>query len=434
MNNSLIRILLSLLFVAGALQAQRQTAQPVDGVAAVVGKEPIFLSDVTAQSEYYAFANKTDPTTPGLKQQVLDAMINEKLMLAKALEDTTISVSEDMVSNQLDGLIAQRIQQAGSEKKLEEIYGMPISRMKREFRDETRKQLLVQQLQQNKFGDLQTSRREVEEFFQQYKDSLPRVPEELELYHIYRIPKISTLSRQELKAKVQSVIDSLRRGADFAPLALRYSDDPVTKSAGGDLGFVRRGEFFKEFEEAVFALRDSQISNPVETPLGFHIIQLLERRGEQVHPRHILFRFKKDVSESDSVTAFLNALRDSAKGGTPFSDLAKRHSEDKESGPLGGYLGKLPITQFDKSVVEVVTKLKDGDISEPVPVTAGKTSGYQIVYLKKRIPEHVMSLQDDWKRLEQLATSYKRSLEYQKLLKELRSEIYWDIRIDLSKL
>lgn len=162
----------------------------VDKIVAVVGKQPILLSDLNSQVEFYIFNNRLDVSTPGLKQQVLDVMINDKLMLTKALDDTTISVSEDQVTNQLDALVAQRIQQVGSEKKLEELYGMPLSKMKREFREETRNQLLVQALQQNKFGDLQPSRREVEQFYAKYKDSLPNVPEQLELYHIFRVPQI----------------------------------------------------------------------------------------------------------------------------------------------------------------------------------------------------------------------------------------------------
>jgi len=406
-------------------------AQPtvIDRIAAVVGKEPILLSDVNSQTEYYAFSNRIDPNTPGLKQQVLEAMINEKLILTKALEDTTINVTEDEVTNQLDALIAQRVQQAGSEKKLEELYGMPISRMKWEFRDETRKQLLVQNLQQVKFGEIQSSRREVEEFYAQFKDSLPSVPEQIELYHIFKIPKIGETVKNEIKNKAQKILDSLRAGGDFADFARRYSEDGGTVSSGGDLGFVRRGEFFTEFEEAVFVLKEGSLSNVVETPLGFHVIQLLERRGEQVHPRHILLKFKRDPSEADSTIALLKALKDSAIKGENFSDLAKRHSDDKQSGPMGGYLGLLPVTQFDKSMLEAIGKTKEGEISEPVEVTSGKTGGYQIIYLKKRIPEHTMNLADDWKRIEQLTTSYKRNDEYQKWLKQLRTEIYCEIRL-----
>ena len=141
-----------------------QQAQVLDRIVAVVGKEYILESDLNAQTEFFAFNNKVDPTMPGLKEQVLDAMVNEKLVLSEALVDTNLSVTDDEVSQQLDAVIAQRIAlpQVGSEKRLEEMYGMPISKMKREFRDDMRKQLLVQKLQQSRFGSLGVSRREVE--------------------------------------------------------------------------------------------------------------------------------------------------------------------------------------------------------------------------------------------------------------------------------
>jgi len=400
----------------------------VDRIVAVVGKQPILLSDLNSQVEFYAFNNKVDPSSPQLKQQVLEVMINDKLMLTKALDDTNISVSEDQVTNQLDALVAQRIQQVGSEKKLEELYGMPISKMKREFREETRNQLLVQALQQNKFGDLQPSRREVEQFYAQYKDSLPNVPEQLELYHIFRVPQIGVQMKSQIREQLQKILDSVKAGGDFADFARRYSEDKGTAASGGDLGFVRRGEFFTEFEEAVFALKDSEFSPIVESPIGFHIIQLLERRGEQVHPRHILLKFKEDTSADDSTIAFLKGLKDSIAHGADFSDLAKRYSEDKESAQIGGFLGDLPVTQFDQSVLETASKMKDGDVSDPVKVKAGKLAGYQILYLKKRVTPHVMRLPDDWKQVEQLAISYKRTTEYQAWLKQLHSEIYWESR------
>jgi peptidyl-prolyl cis-trans isomerase SurA len=408
------------------LFAQKQV---VDGIVAVVGKEPILLSDLNAQIELYTFTNRIDPSTPGLKEQVLDALINEKLILSKAMEDTNVTVSEDEVNSELNTQIAQRVQQLGSEKRVEEAFGMPISRLKREYRDGMRKQILAAKWWESKKMLITVSRREVEEFYSQFKDSLPRVQEELELYHIFRIPQTSGAVKSNLKDAAQKILDSIKTGGDFADFARRYSDDAGTKTSGGDLGFVRRGEFFAEFEEAVFSLKEKQLSDVVETPLGFHLIQLLERRGEQVHPRHILFKFIRDVSEADSTIAFLKILKDSVLHGASFTDLAKRHSEDKESALLGGFLGQLPVTQFDKNVVDVIKNLKEGDISEPIEVTAGKSRGYQIIYLKKRIPEHAMSLAVDWSRLEQLATSYKRNTEYQNWTKRLRSEIYWDVRL-----
>ncbi len=422
-----------LLFILLAVVVQLPVAAQetvIDRVVAVVGKEPILLSDLQAQIEFYAFNNKIDPSTPGLREQVLDAMINEKLMLASALEDTNVTVREEDISNQLDALIAQRVQQVGSEKKLEEIYGMPISRMKREFRDDTRKQLLIQSLQQLKFGSLEPSRREVEEFYQQYKDSLPKVPEIVELYHLFVTPKVSPASKAIIKARAQKILDSIRAGGDFADFARRYSEDKATASAGGDLGTWRRGQFVSEFEEAVFALKDSAISDVVETSRGYHIIQLLERRGESVHARHILFKVGLDSISTAETKAFLLALRDSVlHGKARFVDLAKKYSEDKDSGPLGGYVGEFPIDQLEKSMQDVVQPLKEGEISEPTEISSGTLFGYQIVWVRKRTPAHTMTLEQDWKRLEQLATSYKRNNEYQKWLKELRTEHYWESRL-----
>jgi peptidyl-prolyl cis-trans isomerase SurA len=431
MTNKTIRFSM-LVFIAYLSMFTNTVAQPtvVDRVVAVVGKEPILLSDLNAQIELYVFTNRVDPNTPGLREQVLDALMNEKLILAKALDDTNVVVTEDEVNNELDAQIAQRVQQLGSEKKVEEAFGMPLARLKREYRDGMRKQILTSKLWEMKKMNITASRREVEEFFIQFKDSLPKAQEEVELYHIFIVPKVSNTSKNVLKQQAQNILDSISKGGDFADFATRYSDDPGTKALGGDLGFVRRGEFFAEFEEAVFSLKDKELSQIVETPIGFHIIQLLERRGEQVHPRHILFKFKRDVSEADSTIAFLKSLKDSASKGANFSDLAKRYSEDKESASLGGFLGRISVAQLDRAMSDVLKNMKEKDISEPFEFVSEKARGYQIVYLKKLIPEHVLNINDDWVRLEQLATSYKRNAEYQKWIQELRSEIYWDVRLN----
>jgi peptidyl-prolyl cis-trans isomerase SurA len=419
-------VVLLLTTPAAALLAQPKS---LDRIVAVVGREYILQSDLDDQINYYVFSNHIDPSTPGLQNQILEAMINKKLILEKAEEDTTIAVREEDVTSQLDALIAQRVQQAGSEKKLEEVYGMPVSKMKREFRDETRKELMIQQLQQNKFGDIQTSKREVEEFFATYKDSLPTVPEEMELYHIFRLPKVTESAKKIVMARAQRILDSIKAGSDFGEMARRYSDDPGTREFGGDLGFARRGQFFKEFEEAIFSLKENQFANIVETPVGLHIMQLLERRGESVHARHILFKIQKDPAEIDSVKALLVRMRDSVQHGALFTDLAKRYSEDKETAALGGYLGKFTISQFDKVLLEVVKTMKEGEISDPIEVEFATSKGYHIVYLKRRIPEHKTNLQDDWKRVEQLATGTKRNNEYLKWIQQLHKDLYWESRL-----
>jgi len=403
-------------------------AQVLDRIVAVVNDEPILESELNSQVQFFVFNNKLDPNTPGLKEQVLQSMINEKLIVAKAIEDS-VTVTDDEVQQQLDAVIQQRIQQVGSESRLEEMYGMPLSRIKREFRDEMRKNLLAERLRQQRFGTSQISRREVEEFFQMYKDSLGRVPEEVELAHIFIKPKPDEAAKAVARTKAQALLDSLKAGANFSDLAKRHSDDPGSAAQGGDLGFVRRGQFVKEFETAVFSLADQQISGIVETEFGFHIIQLLERRGDAVHPRHILVKIERTQSSDSTTIALLDSLRRRALAGESFAELAKKYSEDKETALIGGNLGTAELEQLDKNFYPTVSGLREGEISPPVRLTVGNSYGYHIVLLKKRTPAHAITLDQDYQRIETIALNYKRTKDYQSWLEKLKGEIYWQSRL-----
>ncbi len=413
------------------LPGAQANAQPeiLDRVVAIVGTESILLSELNAEVEFYAFNMHVDPTTPGLAAKTLDALIDQKLILTKAQEDTTLSITEDEVDRSLEGMIQQRIQQAGGEKRLEEIYGMTVGRMRREWRDDMRKYLLADRLTKKKTSDVQSSRREVEEFFALYKDSLPPVKEELELYHIYQVPVISEDVRNHARELAGRVLDSIKQGGDFASFARRYSIDQGSGSNGGDLGWVHRGEFVKEFEEAAFALKDSQYADLVETKFGLHIIQLLERRGDAVHARHILLKMERDSSSTLKTINFLKSIKESVAAGQSFTELAKKYSEDKESASLGGLIGKYTVDQFDDALLREIASVKAGEISDPLPVSDGNTQGYHNIWVKERIPGHAMSLEQDWKRLEQLSVAYKSNQVYREWLKQLRDEIFWESRL-----
>lgn len=404
------------------------SGQTLDRIVAVVDNEMILESELNAQTQFFIMSNKLDPSTPGLREQVLQSMINEKLILAKAIEDS-VTVTEDEVTQQLDAVIQQRIQSAGSEQRLEELYGMPISRIKREYRDEMKKNLLSQRLQQQRFGSAQIGRIEVEEFYKTYKDSLGDVPEEVELAHIFVKPKFDEAAKAETRKKLQSLIDSLKAGVKFEDLAPRHSQDPGSASQGGDLGFVRRGLFVKEFETAAFALKEQELSGIVETEFGLHVIQLLERRGDAVHPRHILLRIERTQAGDDSAKASLNTLRLRVLAGENFSELAQKFSEDKETASIGGNLGTLELEQLPKDLYPVVSSLKSGEISEPTKLPVGTQYGYSIVWVKKRIPGHKASIEQDYKRIETVASNFRRQKDYAAWIEDLKKKIYWESRL-----
>jgi len=403
-------------------------AQTLDRIVAVVGNEMILESELNAQTQFFVQSNKIDPKTVGLREQVLQSMINEKLILAKAIEDS-VTVSEDEVTQQLDAVIQQRIQAAGSEQRLEELYGMPISRIKREYRDEMKKNLLSQRLQQQRFGSSQIGRIEVEGFYKTFKDSLGDVPEEVELAHIFVKPKFDETAKAEARKNMQSLIDSLKAGVKFEELAKRHSQDPGSAAQGGDLGFVRRGLFVKEFETAAFALKEQELSGIVETEFGIHVIQLLERRGDAVHPRHILLRIARTQASDDSAKAFLQTLRSRILAGEHFAELAQKFSEDKETASIGGSLGTLELEQLPKDLYPVVSSMKAGDISEPTKLPVGSQYGYSMVWVKKRTPAHKANLDQDYRRIETVASNFKRQKDYAAWLEDLKKKIYWESRL-----
>lgn len=397
----------------------------IDRIVAIVGKEIITQSDVNLTLQSMAVQNRIDPNAPGLRDRVLDGMINEKLILAQALEDSIV-VTNDEVTERLDRQIKMLSQQAGSEQRLEELYNMPISRMKRDFRELIKNQLLVERIRQTRQASLSVTRREVEEFFEAHRDSLPMIPKEYELSHIFMKPKPDSSVIEGVYKKAITIRDSIKAGGDFADFARRYSGDPGSAPGGGDLGWFRRGVFEKEFEEAAFAMKDSEISKPVRTSYGYHIIQLMERRGESLRTRHILLTIEQSKVDDDTTIAELNRLRERTLAGENFAALARKYSEDQESKDIGGDLGKIGVDQIEPTFMDVLKPMKAGEISEPVKVPVGSSYGYHIVWVRSISSEHAMNLNDDYHRLEQFALQFKINENFQKWVAEMRKNIYWE--------
>jgi len=421
-----IKIAAFILLFTTYLSAQ----EAIDKIVAVVDNEIILQSELDFQTGIFASQRQLDPNTPGLKEQLLNSMIEEKLIYAQADLDS-ITVTEDDINQRIDYQINSFVQQYGSIANIEKIYGMSIDRIKRELRDEVRKSLMSQRLQEKNFGKVQASRREIEEFFNTYKDSIGTIPEKVTIFHIFQNPKASEKLKKIFYDKALSLLDSIKAGADFSELAKNNSDDPGSAAQGGDLGFVKKGVFYPEFEEAAFKLNVGELSGVVESPVGFHIIQLLEKRGESINTRHILIKIKADENADLQTIDFLSSLRDSIqKGVGTFQEYAKKYSEDKETAPFGGELGNFYISQLDKALLDAVGKLKQGDIGFPRRLEyAPGTYGYHIVWLQSRIPQHNASLTDDYAEVKKLADENKKQKEYTKWIETIKSKIFWEVRI-----
>jgi peptidyl-prolyl cis-trans isomerase SurA len=422
-------LLIGLVFCSFVIKAQEKELEgsTIDKIIAIVGNEIIMQSDLDGQVALYA---QQDPSIkmndPAIRQKVLDALINEKLVIAKAQEDS-MTVTEEEIEQGWLYQLGNLIKRYGDEKRIEDIYGMSISRIKNEYRDEIRKQLLAQKLQQKEFGELKVSQREIDEFFAQYKDSLPEIPDKIELYHIVKNVESSKTQKDEQFQFARRIRDSIAAGGSFADYAKRYSADIATAKSGGELGWIEKGKLFKEFEDAAFSLIEGQISQPVETPFGFHVIQTLRKNKDSVFTRHILFKIGQTGKERDTVIHFLNKLKELSEKGDDFEKLAKAFSDEKETAGFGGFLGKFPLDYIPGGIKDLIEKLKEGGISEPIQYSNEPKLSFHIIYKKKIIKAHKPNLQDDNKEITQMATNFKQNKLYQDWVMGLRKTMHWEI-------
>jgi peptidyl-prolyl cis-trans isomerase SurA len=303
--------------------------QVLDKVMAVVENEAILQSELTQYALNIAFQYRIDPRREPekfqqLQDETLQNLINQKILLAKAEEDS-IEVEERQVDSVLEEQINRMIQQVGSAQKLEEQMGMSINKLKRNFRDDVRKNLRVEKLQQTKFNLIKITRREVEEFYNSAKDSLPELKETVDISHILINVEAGQASEQKAREKIAGYLQEVKSGADFAELCRKYSEDPGSAARGGEIGFMERGDFVPEFEEVAFLLEPGQISDIVKTRFGFHIIQCIERKGDKINVRHLLIRLEPtniDEEETEKKADDIRALLDNPENN--FETIAKQ--------------------------------------------------------------------------------------------------------------
>lgn len=428
MKKNIFIVFLSL-FVTFPLWSQINQGDVLDKIVAIVGNEIIMKSDVNGQIMVLKQQNPDiNVNDPEVYKQVLNSLINENLVIAKAIEDSIV-VTDDEINQEWERFKENLVNYYGSVKRIEDVYGKSMTRIQYEYRDNIRKKLLGQKIQQQKFGNLEISPFEVNQFYEDFKDSLPDIPEQYVLYHIVRYVESSREAKEKIFELAKKVRDSILNGGDFKDFAIRYSQDPGSASDGGNLGWASKGKFLQEFEKAAFELAPGKISMPVETPFGFHLIQTLKKKKDYILVRHILFRVGETEQDIQKTKNLLIRLRDSVLAGVDFEDLAKKFSEEKDTRGFGGYIGALPLESIPISFKDIITNLKDGDVTEPIQYNTEPTKkAYHIIYLKKHIPEHTPNLKEDYDLIKQRATSYKQMQEYQEWIKQLRKDLYWEIK------
>lgn len=404
--------------------------QVIDKVVAVVEDEIILQSELNQYALNLAFQMRIDPRRDTekfeqLQEQTLQNLINQKILLAKAEEDSII-VEERQVDTVLEEQISRMIQQVGSEEKLQEQLGMSISKLKRNFRDDVRKNLMVEQLQQTKFSQIKITRREIEEFYQSTKDSLPELKETVDISHILVNVKAGDASEQRAKDKIDTLFQQVNAGEDFVDLCRKHSEDPGSAARGGEIGFMERGDFVPEFEEVAFLLEPGEISDIVKSRFGFHIIQCIDRKGDKINVRHLLIRLDPtDVDEQDTEKKArdIRALLDDPEN--DFKTIAEQYSDDETTRDQGGHLGLFEVENLQEPEFQAaINTLEPGEISQLF-----KTKfGWHILKLNSKQEPRPISLEEDWERIEAFALNMKRQREFQNWLEEIKKDVYVEVK------
>lgn len=425
---NIIKIFAALIFIFTGTIAYSQLEG--DRVIAVIGNDIITESDFQYQVQLYARQNQLTEINPYIAQQIFQSMLTNKIILAKAEQDS-VFVTEDEVLRELDQRLKGMIAQVGSEERLVEVYGMSLPKLKLLLKDELQKSIKIDRMKRKKFqGGIKVSDKEVKEFYNVYKDSLPDQNDEYELAHIILSRKVSEAEKTAAKNLALELLDSVKQGLDFSELAKKYSGDSMSAIQGGDLGYAKKGTFVKEFEEAVYSLKPGEVSDIVETEYGYHIIKLNEKQGDKIKCQHILVKFPKLESSDFETIAFLKELKSRINDGQiTFDSAAKEYSEDMNTKLKGGYIGLIPAEQLDSNTIEILNALSPGQISDPVRIGSTEQYGYELFKLIRINPSHKLSLATDYEKIKNYAVSFKESKEMEEWILDMKETIYVDIRM-----
>lgn len=411
-----------------------------DKVVAVVGDNPILLSDIEMQY-VQAKAQSDNPLPDDFKCEVFDRLMLEKLFLAQAKLDSIVA-GGDEVEAELDRRIRYFTSIFGSKEKLEEYYGKSIGELKDDFRTDIENQLVSDKMRSKALGNLKVSPAEVKAYFNAIpKDSIPYFNSEVELAQIVMFPKINETQKEIAKNKLEKIRKDIVDGSDFSLQAILYSEDPGSSSEGGDLGYIERGELVPEFEAVAYRLREKELSDIVETPFGFHIILVDEKRGERLKLRHILIKPKLTQADFIACKNTMDSIKHQLDvDSMTFKEAVGKFSMDEHSKAVGGLLtnNKNGTTYFEKSDIEgnlifALDKIKVGQYTDVLPYggmerTGEQKQGFRIVLLKSETKPHKASLDIDYPKIQAAAKNAKTQRELDRWIKLYKDKTF--IRVE----
>lgn len=376
------------------------------------------------------------------KCQVLENILVEKLMLAKADIDSVV-VEEAQVDANLEQRMQYFIQQFGSTKKLEAAYGKTIQDLKTDLRPQIKEQLISKKMQDEITAKVKITPAEVRAFFNKIpQDSLPFFPAEVEVAQIVKYAPVSKTQRGAAKRKLEEIKEKVLSGESFEELAKIYSEDLGSRKAGGELDFRKRGELVPEYEAAAMKLKPGEISEVVESQFGFHLIQLIARRGNEFNSRHILIKPNSSDLDVGEAVQFLDSIRTLILADSiSFEKAARKFSDDKITSANGGFffdresnINRLPLDALESGVFFTIDTMQPGDISTPVPFrTSDEREAARLIFFKLKVPPHQANMVDDYVKIYNAALADKKAEAIDKWFNRIKKDVFISVNDELKE-
>jgi len=430
-------IFLSIIFF---LNSNAQDTVVIYQVVAVVGRQIILQSDIENQAlqmkaqGYYSAGD--------VKCEILEEMLYGKLLVNQAILDS-VEVSESEINSEMERRLNYFINQIGSEEQLEVYYKKTIPEIKEDFREVIKDQLLSQRMQQQVTADLKVTPQEVKSFFKDIpKDSMPIINTQFQLEQIIVNPAIKEAEVLRIKDQLREFKDRITKGENFASLAVLYSEDPGSAPDGGDLKFFGRGDMVPEFSAVAFNLEVGEVSKIVKTDYGYHIIQLIEKKGERINCRHILLKPRISPDEKIKARQKLDTVRSAiVKNDITFKQACWKYSEDEDTRASGGVMvnpntgnSRWEAADLEPKIAFAIKNLKVGEVSEPFE--ADDSNGkivYKIVLLKEKSDPHPANLEEDYKNIQDMALEKKKGEFMENWIGNKIKSTYFRIDDDFKK-
>ena len=408
-------------------------AQEIDKIIAIIGDEIVLRSEV--ENQYLQYISQGVTSNEELRCEILEDLMTQKLLIFSCKQDS-ISVTKEEIEQEVETRVNYYVDQIGSIEKVEQYFEKDIYQIKKVLSELVEDQFLIQRMQSSITKDVKITPFDVNEFYEKMdKSELPLIEDRYKLSQIIVKPKMSEDQINKLTDRLNAFRKRVLNGEDFKVLAALYSDDPGSANNGGEIGFVSRGTFVPEFEKVAFRLKKGEVSEIVKTNFGYHIIQLIERRGDQVNVRHILLKPKYSSTSLQNARLRIDSIYNKIKNNEiSFSQAIKSYSDDDTKNNNGLLINPsngsstYTIAELGSSIKYLIEGLNEDDFTKPVKVESNEGSIYRILNVVEKISSHTASLDLDYDFFQTQALNFKKQEKLDEWIEKRIKNTYVELK------